>query len=99
MDKKTYAFIPLVATLVLSLFFGIQPESTHRCEITMTERYCFDVSSGAHTRCYIDNTKKTWDTCSSGWIPKAEWVKTLIEENNAKRVLCYPKPRGCEVEK
>lgn len=74
MEKKTYTVIPLAFALVAAIFFGAQPDVTHTCDIEETQRYCFDVSGGKHTRCYLTPEKDRWDYCSSGWEPVQEWV-------------------------
>lgn len=75
---KTYAFIPLSIALVLSIFLGLQPDATHQCYIEETERYCFAISGGLHTRCYLDVEKSTWDYCKGGWQPISEWAPMTI---------------------
>ncbi len=75
MEKKTYTIIPLAVALVASIFAGIQPDPTHTCVIEETQRYCFDVSGGLHTRCYLTPEKDSWDYCKTGWQPIPEWAK------------------------
>ena len=87
MELKDYAFIPMIAALVASLFYGIQPDPTHYCENEMTQRYCFDISGGLHTRCYIVKDKSSWDYCKSGWQPIAKYVPKTIDANTDIKVV------------
>ena len=95
MEKKDYILLLLSASLISSMFLGIQPDLTHSCKSEQSQRYCFDVSSGLHTRCYIDPDKNSWDYCSSGWEPIAEWAE-YEDPINRQAEICYPEPRGCE---
>ena len=77
---QKYSFIPLSIALVLSLFYGFQPDPTHNCVIEETSRYCFDISGGLHTRCYLDVEKSTWDYCKGGWVAVADWAPITSSE-------------------
>jgi len=70
MDREKiqkYAFIPLSIALVVSVFGGMQPDMTHYCEAEETKRFCFELSDGAGTRCYLNQEKTSWDYCKTGW--------------------------------
>lgn len=83
---KTYSVVGLAVALVASIFYGIQPEPTHYCADEQTQRYCFDISGGGHTRCYLtpEGSKCSgsgcYDTCSTGWQPIPEWASETLEK-------------------
>lgn len=90
MDKETlskYSIIPVAIAFVVSVFFGIQPDPTHYCETEQIQRYCFDVSGGSHSRCYISPEKNSWDNCITGWKPIPEWIDKYSGEESVIKVF------------
>ena len=87
MEKKTYTIIPLAVALVASLFMGIQPDPTHQCEAELTHRYCFDISGGLHTRCYLTPEKDSWDYCKTGWQPVQKWAGITVSDGTEYKVV------------
>jgi len=81
MELMKYSFIPVSVALVVSIFFGIQPDPTHTCDADGSTRYCFDISGGLHTRCYLNPEKDTWDYCKGGWDAMAEWASPITKGN------------------
>jgi len=84
---KKYQSIPLAVALVIAVFAGLQPDPTHSCDAEESQRYCFEISGGKHTRCYIGPDQNSWDYCSSGWQPITSW------SNNITTVIIYG--NGC----
>lgn len=97
-DYKTvsgYAVIPLLATVLVLLGLNAQPDPTHYCESIQKQSYCYNLSEGLGTRCFLTPDKtKNYKNCPEGWklkpsipIPEIPKQEIAVEPSNIKVIV------------
>lgn len=91
----------IVLTAFLSLVAGgyviPQGNSVYDCSNGMVCVTPYSISGGQGTRCYLDENKTSWDTCSTGWkLNNTISATTKTIELNRVKLVANLKEWECE---